>query len=86
MVARLQYDVGSLRDLLRALRNKRHHFLDMPAGLRGELSPLPAGFLAYFQRRFPLLLTQVVEVVEATDMVHDDAFRSYFPQGRYVAS
>lgn len=70
---------------MRALRNKRHHYLDMPAELREEMSPLPDGFLGYFQTRFPQLLMQVYEAIEGNaDMVNDDAFRPYFPAGRYV--
>lgn len=80
----LQYDVGSLRDLLRALRNKRHHFLDLPPALLEAMSPVPEGFLRFWSQRFPLLLTQVYAVVEATDMVEEGAFRGYFPEGRYT--
>lgn len=51
-----KYDVTSVRDLLRIIRNKRHHYLDLSADLRARIGELPAGFCAYFDQRFPRLL------------------------------
>lgn len=51
-----KYRYGSVCDCLRVLRNKRHHFLDLPRKARRLLGPLPDGFVRYFSSRFPLLL------------------------------
>lgn len=40
-----KYDYSSVRDLLRVVRNKRHHFHELPERLQGLMSPLPGGFL-----------------------------------------
>ncbi|NWJ11629.1 ERN1 endoribonuclease, partial [Crypturellus undulatus] len=50
------YKGGSVRDLLRAMRNKKHHYHELPAPVREALGPLPDGFVRYFTSRFPLLL------------------------------
>ncbi|KAJ7798740.1 ribonuclease 2-5A-domain-containing protein [Mycena olivaceomarginata] len=47
-----KYDGRSVQDLLRALRNKKHHYQDLPDKVKRNLGPLPEGFLAYFTRRF----------------------------------
>lgn len=40
-----KYNSGSLRDLLRVIRNKHNHFREMPLTLQDQLGPLPEGFL-----------------------------------------
>ena len=40
-----KYDFSSVRDLLRVVRNKRHHFHELPERVQGLMSPLPSGFL-----------------------------------------
>lgn len=40
-----KYNGGSLRDLLRVIRNKHNHFREMPLDLQQKLGPLPEGFL-----------------------------------------
>lgn len=40
-----KYDFSSVRDLLRVVRNKRHHFHELPERVQGMMSPLPGGFL-----------------------------------------
>lgn len=42
-----KYDFSSVRDLLRVVRNKRHHFHELPERVQKFMSPLPAGFLRY---------------------------------------
>ena len=51
-----KYDFSSCRDLLRVIRNKRHHYRDLPEEVQRELGGVPSGFLAYFTDRFPQLL------------------------------
>ena len=58
-----KYDTHCVRDLLRVIRNKKHHFHELSAQLRKDLKlDLPTGFLAYFENRFPRLLLRAVEV------------------------
>ncbi|CAN0439544.1 unnamed protein product, partial [Ectocarpus sp. 12 AP-2014] len=40
-----KYDFSSVRDLLRVVRNKRHHFHELPERVQAMMSPLPGGFL-----------------------------------------
>lgn len=57
-----KYDTHCVRDLLRVIRNKKHHFHELSSELRAKLKlDLPVGFLAYFENRFPRLLLRAVE-------------------------
>ena len=57
-----KYDTHCVRDLLRVIRNKKHHFHELNSELRIKLKlDLPNGFLAYFENRFPRLLLRAVE-------------------------
>lgn len=59
-----KYQPEKLMDLLRAIRNKYHHFNDMPDSLQKQMSPLPNGFYHYFNSKFPNLLMEVYFIVE----------------------
>lgn len=48
-----KYDLHSVCDLLRMLRNKKHHYRDLSAELRAEIGEIPNGYLTYFTMRFP---------------------------------
>uniref|UniRef100_A0A8D1JET1 Serine/threonine-protein kinase/endoribonuclease IRE2 n=1 Tax=Sus scrofa TaxID=9823 RepID=A0A8D1JET1_PIG len=50
------YKGTSVRDLLRAVRNKKHHYRELPDAVRQALGPVPDGFVQYFTDRFPQLL------------------------------
>jgi Ribonuclease 2-5A len=50
------YDFASVRDLLRLVRNKRHHFHELTAAAQAVLAPLPGGLLRYVEAAFPALL------------------------------
>ena len=58
-----KYDFCSVRDLLRVIRNKRHHYRDLPEEVQRELGPMPSGFLHYFASRFPALLMACYRVM-----------------------
>lgn len=73
-----KYDGRSVQDLLRALRNKKHHYQDLPDNVKRHLGPMPEGFLAYFTRRFPKLFLHVHGVVGATGLRTESMFRAYF--------
>ncbi|CAM9917432.1 unnamed protein product, partial [Phaeothamnion confervicola] len=51
-----KYDYASARDLLRVVRNKRHHFHELPPHVQEVLSPLPVGLVSHVNRLFPELL------------------------------
>ncbi|AET41451.1 bifunctional endoribonuclease/protein kinase IRE1 Ecym_8164 [Eremothecium cymbalariae DBVPG len=65
-----KYNGEKLMDLLRALRNKYHHFHDLPEELCDLMSPIPDGFYTYFIKRFPNLLMEIYYVVK--DNLKDD--------------
>ncbi|KAA0705229.1 Serine/threonine-protein kinase/endoribonuclease IRE1 [Triplophysa tibetana] len=50
------YKGGSVRDLLRAMRNKKHHYRELPEEVQQTLGSIPDKFVSYFTSRFPLLL------------------------------
>ncbi|KAH9947794.1 hypothetical protein B0H21DRAFT_311206 [Amylocystis lapponica] len=73
-----KYDGRSVQDLLRALRNKKHHYQDLPEGVKRLVGSMPAGFLTYFTRRFPGLLLHVHAVIDDCPLRHESMFRAYF--------
>ncbi|KAI8351577.1 kinase-like domain-containing protein [Mortierella sp. GBAus27b] len=74
-----KYDGNSVRDLLRALRNKKHHYQDLPPHVKRALGDLPDGFLNYFTSRFPKLMLHLYYIV-ANDpgLRNEGMFRHYF--------
>uniref|UniRef100_A0A060T7Y2 non-specific serine/threonine protein kinase n=1 Tax=Blastobotrys adeninivorans TaxID=409370 RepID=A0A060T7Y2_BLAAD len=53
-----KYHGDRIVDLLRVMRNKSHHYNELPSALQ-NIMPYPEGFLVYFTRRFPLLLITI---------------------------
>lgn len=50
------YDPSSVRDLLRLIRNKHHHYDELPEALKAKMGSNTAGLLVYFESKFPGLL------------------------------
>lgn len=50
------YDPSSVRDLLRLIRNKYHHFEELPDHLKASMGSKTDGLSVYFEKRFPALL------------------------------
>ncbi|KAI9224728.1 kinase-like domain-containing protein [Blastocladiella britannica] len=74
-----KYRGESVVDLLRGLRNKKHHYADLPPAVRRALGPLPDGFLQYFTDRFPNLFLHVYGVVRDTpELLADSLLGGYF--------
>ncbi|KAL6309426.1 hypothetical protein BKA93DRAFT_821733 [Sparassis latifolia] len=73
-----KYDGRSVQDLLRALRNKKHHYQDLPGNVKRLLGSMPEGFLSYFTRRFPGLLLHVHSVISGSPLRDESMFRAYF--------
>ncbi|XP_077295002.1 serine/threonine-protein kinase/endoribonuclease IRE1-like [Arctopsyche grandis] len=50
------YSGDSVRDLLRALRNKKHHYRELSLEAQESLGSIPEEFTMYWLKRFPRLL------------------------------
>uniref|UniRef100_A0A8D2PJN6 Serine/threonine-protein kinase/endoribonuclease IRE1 n=1 Tax=Zosterops lateralis melanops TaxID=1220523 RepID=A0A8D2PJN6_ZOSLA len=70
------YKGGSVRDLLRAMRNKKHHYHELPADVRVALGCVPEGFVQYFTSRFPRLLLHTHGAMRVC--AHERIFRPYY--------
>lgn len=58
-----RYHYGSVRELLRVIRNKAHHYRELELPVREELGTMPEGFVSYFCTTFPLLFLYVYTVL-----------------------
>jgi len=76
-----KYSGNRLLDLLRALRNKKNHYEDMPEHVKKLVGPLAAGYLGYWSQRFPKLLMVCYEVVHEASVQNGDRFKVYFELG-----
>jgi len=54
-----KYNGARLADLLRALRNKYHHWDDMPDDVKFKVGEVPDGYLRYWENKFPGLVVGV---------------------------
>ncbi|KAI9674448.1 MAG: bifunctional endoribonuclease/protein kinase ire1 [Caeruleum heppii] len=73
-----KYTGDRMLDLLRALRNKKNHYQDMPEMVKKHVGPLPEGYLQYWTVRFPTLLLQCYHVVVYCGLQDVPRFRAYF--------
>ncbi|CAH0036240.1 unnamed protein product [Clonostachys rhizophaga] len=73
-----KYTGTRLLDLLRALRNKRNHYEDMPDSLKRTVGPLPDGYLSFWTTKFPMLLLDCWNVVYNVRWEETDRFREYY--------
>ncbi|KAI1304172.1 Serine/threonine-protein kinase/endoribonuclease ire-1 [Halotydeus destructor] len=72
------YRGSSVRDLLRALRNKRHHYRELPEDVQSSLGDIPDGFVEYFTSRFPRLLYHSYIAMQAYKF--EPMFKCYYDQ------
>ncbi|KAF2419030.1 kinase-like protein [Tothia fuscella] len=72
-----KYTGDRMLDLLRALRNKKNHYADMPEEVQKRVGPLPEGYLGYWTLRFPLLLTACYDAVRRCGLEGEPRFRPY---------
>lgn len=56
-----KYNPHKVMDLLRAIRNKYHHYQDLPVDLSAEIGSLDEGFYWFFAKKFPQLLLAIYE-------------------------
>ncbi|KAI4209979.1 MAG: hypothetical protein LQ351_007143 [Letrouitia transgressa] len=73
-----KYTGGKVLDLLRALRNKKHHYEDMPEALKEKIGGLPKGYLEYWTHRFPSLLMCCWRCVGELGWGSRDRFRTFY--------
>uniref|UniRef100_A0A6Q2WSG9 Serine/threonine-protein kinase/endoribonuclease IRE1 n=1 Tax=Esox lucius TaxID=8010 RepID=A0A6Q2WSG9_ESOLU len=71
------YKGNSVRDLLRAMRNKKHHYHELPADVQETLGEVPEGFVGYFTSRFPRLLLHTHNALSTCS--HERLFHPYYP-------
>lgn len=71
------YKGSSVRDLLRAMRNKKHHYRELPTEVHQTLGQLPAGFIQYFTHRFPRLLLHTHHAMRTC--ASESLFMPYYP-------
>lgn len=73
-----KYKGGSVLDLLRALRNKKNHYEDIPEEVQKKLGGLPTGYLGFWTRRFPNLLLATWRCVEELGWDQRDRFERFY--------
>jgi len=79
LVERRKYNYASLRDLLRAIRNKKNHYRELPPEVQALVGPVPTGYMRYFRQRFPRLLLELHAYVLEMGFASEDVFRPYYP-------
>ncbi|CAH2307531.1 serine threonine- kinase endoribonuclease IRE2 isoform X1 [Pelobates cultripes] len=70
------YRGNSVRDLLRAMRNKKHHYHELPPEVQETLGSIPDEFVFYFTSRFPFLLLHTHRALEKC--ARERPFQSYY--------
>ncbi|KAI9305971.1 kinase-like domain-containing protein, partial [Cunninghamella echinulata] len=74
-----KYDGRRIRDLLRVLRNKKHHWQDLPEKVKQTLGEPPDQFLYYFTARFPRLLLHTYHIIaEDKALINESTLKQYF--------
>uniref|UniRef100_A0A915PLR1 non-specific serine/threonine protein kinase n=1 Tax=Setaria digitata TaxID=48799 RepID=A0A915PLR1_9BILA len=72
------YKGNKVRDLLRAMRNKKHHYQELPVEVQQTLGRVPDEFVTYFTERFPQLLQHTYEAMICCADEH--AFAGYYSE------
>ncbi|PRT54925.1 Serine/threonine-protein kinase ppk4 [Wickerhamiella sorbophila] len=75
-----KYHGDRIFDLLRALRNKFHHYNDFTPEMKKLVGAVPSGYLNFFTSRFPYLLMEVYGFVKE-ELATEDAFSHFFVYG-----
>ncbi|XP_050670962.1 serine/threonine-protein kinase/endoribonuclease IRE1 [Leptidea sinapis] len=75
--ARRTYRGDRVAHLLRAIRNKKHHYRELESNVRESLGKVPDGFITYWLQRFPLLLPHVW--LQMQQYRNEDIMQGYYP-------
>jgi serine/threonine-protein kinase/endoribonuclease IRE1 len=70
------YQGTSVRDLLRALRNKKHHYHELSSHMQKVLGTIPTDFTHYWVDKFPHLLLHSYHALELC--ASENIFKSYY--------
>ena len=73
------YKGSSVRDLLRAIRNKRHHYHELDGRLQAALGAIPGEFVTYFTSKFPRLIVHSYIAMQACR--GEEVFQHYYHLG-----
>lgn len=73
-----KYTGNRVLDLLRALRNKKNHYADMPLDVQERVGKLPTSYLRYWTTRFPKLLMACYNSVTECGLQDESRFERYF--------
>lgn len=73
-----KYTGSKVLDLLRALRNKKHHYEDIPENVKEKIGSFPVGYLEFWARRFPSLLMATWRCVAEVRWCERERFRKYY--------
>ena len=73
-----KYVGGRILDLLRALRNKKNHYEDIPENVKKTVGALPSGYLGFWTRKFPGLLMGCHAVVKEVGWEGKERFRPFY--------
>ncbi|XP_014664450.1 PREDICTED: serine/threonine-protein kinase/endoribonuclease IRE1-like [Priapulus caudatus] len=71
------YKGTSVRDLLRAMRNKKHHYRELAPEVQETLGSVPDHFVHYFTSRFPALLSHAYGALKCCRL--ERVFQQYYP-------
>lgn len=77
-----KYKGDRMLDLLRALRNKKNHYADMPEDVKVKVGSLPDGYLRYWTNRFPKLVMACYRAVGECGLEREPRFVEYLEGGR----
>jgi len=79
LLERRKYNYQSLRDLLRAIRNKKNHFREMPGEVQALMGSVPEGYMRYFRAKFPAVVLACHAWVKETRLSAEESmFQPYF--------
>jgi len=70
------YKGKSVRDLLRAIRNKKHHYRELTDEAKLLYGKMPGEFADYWKRRFPRLLTHSYNAMQCVK--YENNFTNYY--------
>lgn len=76
---RLNYDFYMVDDLLKAIRNKKNHYNEMPDDAKEILGPLPDRYTTYWINKFPRLLLHVYHKWYASGLYSEENFKQFYP-------
>ncbi len=69
---------NTVKDLLRLIRNKSHHYRELPPELQRELGAHPNGYFDYFASLFPRLFIRAYMYIQTSNFRTEPAFLRYF--------